>query len=193
MIPETPQAFLEQFFPAQFELHRHAFAVGENSSAATIVVEGEGAWSLRVAGGRLQVTPGKDPDTRLQVIFSRPDFEAVVCRRAREDLAAAGRVSEASLAPFKVLFSLESKASFFEREPGSMLFIAADGEAQRRLHLVPGAGEPPDRARTVFRLSLADMLRLLGRQANGVVLFLTGKLKISGDLGYALRANALLK
>jgi len=45
-----------------------------------------------------------------------------------------------------------------------------------------GRAESP---RVTLRIGLADFLRLLTGKANGMQLFMTGKLKVSGDLFFA--------
>lgn len=42
-----------------------------------------------------------------------------------------------------------------------------------------------DNPRVTLRLGLTDFLRLLANKANGMQLFMTGKLKVSGDLFFA--------
>ena len=58
--------------------------------------------------------------------------------------------------------------------------------------LVPGPGAPPERARAVFHLKLADLHALLSKKASGMALFIKRKLKVQGDLAFAMRANSLL-
>ena len=45
-----------------------------------------------------------------------------------------------------------------------------------------GRAESP---RVTIRIALADFLRLITGDANGMQLFMTGKLKVSGDLFFA--------
>jgi putative sterol carrier protein len=54
----------------------------------------------------------------------------------------------------------------------------ADGRCQ----VEPGRAESP---RVTIRIGLADFLRLITGKANGMQLFMTGKLKVSGDLFFA--------
>ena len=54
----------------------------------------------------------------------------------------------------------------------------ADGSCQ----VAEGRAESP---RVTIRIGLADFLRLITGKANGMQLFMTGKLKVSGDLFFA--------
>jgi putative sterol carrier protein len=54
----------------------------------------------------------------------------------------------------------------------------ADGRCQ----VERGAAESP---RVTIRAALPDFLRLITGKVNGVQLFMTGKLKVSGDLFFA--------
>jgi putative sterol carrier protein len=54
--------------------------------------------------------------------------------------------------------------------------------ADGRCEVEPGRAESP---RVTIRIGLADFLRLITGKANGMQLFMTGKLKVSGDLFFA--------
>ncbi len=54
----------------------------------------------------------------------------------------------------------------------------ADGQC----HYERGSAESP---RVTLRIGLVDFLRLITGKANGVQLFMTGKLKVSGDMFFA--------
>jgi putative sterol carrier protein len=54
--------------------------------------------------------------------------------------------------------------------------------ADGRCEIEQGRAESP---RVTIRIALADFLRLITGNANGMQLFMTGKLKVSGDLFFA--------
>jgi putative sterol carrier protein len=54
--------------------------------------------------------------------------------------------------------------------------------ADGRCEIDKGRAESP---RVTIRIGLADFLRLITGEANGMQLFMTGKLKVSGDLFFA--------
>jgi putative sterol carrier protein len=54
--------------------------------------------------------------------------------------------------------------------------------ADGRCEIAKGRAESP---RVTIRIGLADFLRLITGKANGMQLFMTGKLKVSGDLFFA--------
>jgi putative sterol carrier protein len=66
---------------------------------------------------------------------------------------------------------------------------APDGTHEYAMRIAGGACEiEPGRAespRVTIRIGLADFLRLITGNANGMQLFMTGKLKVSGDLFFA--------
>jgi hypothetical protein len=191
-VPVDPKAFYESFFPEQFRLHREYFPRVPRTSPATFVVEGVGAWSIAIENDALVIVPEKVPGTRLQVVFSTADFESVVVARARKEILGTGRVSKSSLGPFVLLMSMDRKRHVLDGMQGSLLFRIQDGDVQRKMHIVPGDQTPPARARAVFDLNLKDTLALLNGEANGVALYMTRRMKIKGDLQFALKANQLL-
>jgi putative sterol carrier protein len=66
---------------------------------------------------------------------------------------------------------------------------APDGTHEWAMRIADGACEvEPGRAespRVTIRMGLGDFLRLITGKANGMQLFMTGKLKVSGDLFFA--------
>ena len=66
---------------------------------------------------------------------------------------------------------------------------APDGAHEYAMRIADGRCEidrgRPESPRVTIRLGLADFLRLITGNANGMQLFMTGKLKVSGDLFFA--------
>jgi len=191
-VPDSVDAFFESFFPAQFQRHRKLFPDVAESVPATFVVEGQGAWSFWLQDGKLAVRAEKHPQTRLQAVFRPDDFEGIVMQRARHEIATQGTVSETSLGPFRFLFSLDGKADRFANDDGSLLFVARDGDKKHQLGIVFGAQTMPQEPRAALHLKLDDLLALLNQRVSGTRLFLTRRLRIKGELAYALKANSLL-
>jgi putative sterol carrier protein len=64
-----------------------------------------------------------------------------------------------------------------------------DGSRDYTMRIAEGRCEiergPADNPRVTIRVGVVDFLRLITGKANGVQLFMTGKLKVSGDLFFA--------
>ncbi len=190
-IPDSPEQFFLEFFPGQHALHRSRFPAGDSPGAAIFEVIGEGIWSIRMRGGSLVVDAGKPADTALQIALSPDDFRAVFVERTNRELAATGRISEEAMGAFRPLFTTEKKLKTIEGIRDTLAFsIDHDGE-KRRLFITPGNGERGE-PRTTIAVNLKTFLAMQNGKANTTMLFMTGKLKIRGDMGYAMRMQALL-
>lgn len=56
-----------------------------------------------------------------------------------------------------------------------------------------GAGTPDSKADVTMTLNKADFIKMFAGQMNPTSAFMTGKLKIKGDLGLAMKLEKLLK
>ncbi|MFN7954366.1 MAG: SCP2 sterol-binding domain-containing protein [bacterium] len=190
-IPDDPDAFFREFFPARYAEDPHRYGTADTPGAAVFHVAGAGAWSVRIARSRLAVERGTPADARIQIHVSRDDFHAVFVHRTREELARDGRLSELSRNAFVPLFVTPKRLAIVERARGNLAFDLEHAGARRRLTIAP---RPPLEAdpRATIRMSLDDFLHVLAGQKNPKVLFLTGRLKVKGDLGYALHMSGLI-
>ncbi|MGH7897878.1 MAG: SCP2 sterol-binding domain-containing protein [Candidatus Binatia bacterium] len=194
-IPDDAGEFFERFLPEQFLRERHRYPGADSPGAALFEIIDVGWWGIKIENGELAVRRGKPDDTMLRVTLPEEDFRAVFVERTRREIDASGDLSDDSRDAFKPLFVDANKAGVIAgsiADAGQTLAVyLRDDGAKRELLITPGPGERTE-PRASITMSLGDFLAMVGGRKNPVMLFLRGKLKIRGDLTYAMRMKALL-
>ena len=194
-IPEDAGEFFERFFPKQFAQDRARYPRVDSPGSALFEVIGVGLWSVSIKRNNLVVKRGKADNTLLQIGVSRDDFKAIFVERAQREVNLSGHLSEDSRDVFKPLFVDSRKAGVIASALGNVVATLAfhlnhDGAA-RRVLITPGPFERTD-PRTTITMDLGDFLAMVGGRKSPAVLFVLRRLKIHGDIFYALRMRALL-
>jgi hypothetical protein len=190
-VPVDPGEFFERFFPEQFTRHRERFPEEDSPGSAVFEIMGVDCWGVKIAAGDLVVRRGKPDDTLLRCSVSPEDFQAVFVERTQREAERTGRLSEDSLGAFRPLF-LGARKAHVVGDARETLNFKLDHEAEkRRLLITPGPGEPTEPKATIT-MALADFLQLVGGRAHPAMLFMRGKLRVRGDLSYALRMSKLV-
>ncbi|MBK7972703.1 MAG: SCP2 sterol-binding domain-containing protein [Deltaproteobacteria bacterium] len=191
-VPSDPDAFFREFFPAQYARDPKRYGTADTPGAAVFHIDGGGSWSVRIARSRLAVERGAPADTRLTIAVSRPDFDAVFVRRTQDEVARTGTLSELSRDAFVPLFVTPRRLAIVERARGTLRFDLDHEGDRRALSITPGAPGASSEPRATIRVALDDFLQLLSRKKNPKLLFVTGRLKVKGDLGFALHMSGLV-
>lgn len=195
IIPQDATAFFEEFFPQQFRERRQRYPREDSPGSALFEVAGAGCWGIKIKGGQLVVKRGKPRDTLLQIGMSEEDFRGVFIDRTQREIDTSGRLSEDSLDAFNPLFVDARKSQILATSIGgtpSTLTVRLNHDGTtRRLHLTPGSFERTE-ARATIAIGIADFLAMVGGRRSAAKLFLLGRLKIRGDVAYAVRFGGLL-
>jgi len=194
-IPHDAGEFFERFFPEQFARDRDRYPRTDSPGAALFEVFGVGAWRIKIDAGHLIVKRGRGRDVLLQIGVSSVDFEAIFVERAQREVDVTGDLSDTSRDVFKPLFVDSAKGSALALpgggSPPTLAFrLHHDGTA-RHLFVTPG---PSGRTapRTTISMDLEDFLALLSGRRSAGLLFVLGRLRIRGDVLYAVRMRSLL-
>jgi hypothetical protein len=194
-IPEDAAAFFEEFFPQQFAKRRDRYPHRDSPGSALFEVVGVGSWGVKIEAGRLAIKRGKPEDTLLQISMSDDDFRGVFVERTQREIDLSGRLSDDSLDAFNPLFVDERKAAIIASSIGdslATLTVRLDHEGTtRRLHLTPGRFERTEPRATVT-MRMADFLAMVSGRNSPAKLFLLRRLKIRGDVAYAMHFRGLL-
>lgn len=191
-IPDAPGDFFAAFVPQRFaalpaSVHS-ALATKSSPGALVCRVEGEpgGVWSLRLAAGKVEVSPEVAADVLLQITIPSEDFVPILIEGARAYEAANPDVSKQSLErqliAFKALAIDAERAKLIRAIPGSMVFNIKDGDKIRRLALTPG-GKPPklDNPECRVECLMSDFRDMQTGKVQPMQLFMQQKMKMIGN------------
>ena len=181
VIPDSPEEFFTRFLPSQFAAVAGGFAGKSSAGAMVFRVIGAGEWSLRLASGALEVSPGASPDAVVQLTLAADDFVPLLVESAR---AQAGKpiTPERQVIAFKALTVEADRAKLVRAIPGSMAFAVRDGELTRRLAITPGSRlAKVEDAECRLECEMSDFQDMQAGKANPMQLVMGGKMKIVGN------------
>ncbi len=182
-VPEdvTPQQFFEQLLPMGFQAQAGAggAAPGDFAINFTLTGNGGGVWHAAIKDGAMHVSQGAQ-DANLAVTLSVDDWrDAVLARNG----ASLGIILPANR-PGKPDNSGRAKAL-----KGTMaLELARDGGEPFKVEMRFNAAEQP---RTTLRMAIVDYVGMQDGSQNGQMLFMQGKIKVEGDMGFLMQIAAL--
>lgn len=182
-VPEdvTPAQFFEQLLPMGFQAQAGSGSApaGEFAINFTLTGEGGGSWHAAIRDGAMQVTPGAK-EANLGVTLDVADWrDAVLARNG----ATLGLILPANR-PGKPDNSGRAKAL-----KGTMALELARpaGDPFKVEMQFNGAATP----RTVLRMAIADYVGMQDGSQNGQMLFMQGKIKVEGDMGFLMQVASL--
>jgi hypothetical protein len=182
--PRDPEQFLTAFLPARFEGAASVFAGITSVGSITFRVPSRGEWSLRLVDGRLEVVRGSDDDTMVQVTIPEEDFAVLISESVDRS---AGRTNAASAGPLRALVAKPDAARMVRHVPGSLLFVARDGDLRRRILVTPGKRVANlDSPECTIECALADMVDAQSKGVPPMQLFVAGKLRLTGNVQIAM-------
>jgi hypothetical protein len=182
--PRDPEEFLASFLPTRFESAASAFAGVTSVGSITFRVPPRGEWSLRLVDGRLEVARGADDDAMVQVTVPEEDFGVLISESVDRG---ASRASAASVGPLRALVAKPDAARMVRHVPGSLLFVARDGDLRRRILVTPGKRVANlDSPECTIECALADMVDAQSKGLPPMQLFVAGKLRLSGNVQIAM-------
>ncbi|HEX4338580.1 MAG TPA: SCP2 sterol-binding domain-containing protein [Polyangiaceae bacterium] len=191
-VPEDPDAFFTSYLPARFAGAADRLGVTSSVGSVTARVVGVGEWSMRLKDGELEVVRGTEDDVMLQITASLEDFMVLV-KAPLEHLGTEGRIPAVRAGPLRALAANAETARLVRHVPGSVMFVARDGDAAHRLLLTPGRRAADlAHAECTIDCKLDD---LKAAQAGGMTpmqLFVSGKLRITGNVQIAMALAGIL-
>lgn len=180
MADVTVQSYFETLVPQQYAAALAAAPADVSAQppfTAVVVISGEGggAYSLRSAGGQLEVQPGdaiESPD--LRVLMSYDAWRAVA-----EDGAADTFVDFVQRGKVTVVQGLKGTVN--------LDLTRSDGSAWESSMVFGNQAEPT----LTMRMAAEDYKAMLAGELNGQMAFMTGKLKFEGSLPLLMQIGAL--
>jgi SCP-2 sterol transfer family len=177
----TPEQFFEQLLPMGFQAQRDAGAAVPTDFTMQYVLTGPGGgeWAVTIKDGQLSTTQGRH-DAAITFTLSIDDWRDAVLGRNGATLALLlpqsrpGRPDNSG----RVKQMKGTVAQELARE---------SGEPFRLEMSFNGAATP----RTVLKMKLADFVAMAEGRLNGQEAFMTGRLRIEGDMAFMMQVAAL--
>ncbi len=177
----TPQQFFEQLLPMGFQAQSAEGGAAPTDFAIqfTLTGDGGGAWHAQIHDNHMHVHPGVH-DANLSVTLSVDDWRDAVLNRNGASL---GIILPANR-PGRPDNSGRAKAL-----KGTMALDLArlEGDPFKVELCFNGAPAP----RTLLRMTIADYVGMQDGSQNGQMLFMQGKIKVEGDMGFLMQIASL--
>ena len=177
----TPEQFFEQLLPAGFQAQREAGGNVPQDFTMQYVLQGDGGgeWAVTIEDGQMSTKKGRH-DAVITTTLSIDDFRDAVLGRNGATLALLlpqnrpGRPDNSG----RVKQMKGTVAQELSRESGDPFKIELSFN---------GAATP----RTVLKMKLADFVAMQEGKLNGQEAFMTGRLRIEGDMAFMMQVAAL--
>jgi putative sterol carrier protein len=178
----TPEQFFEQLLPMGFAAQ--TAAGGNTPQDFTLQYHltgaGGGDWLVTIAGAKMTTRKGSVEDANLTFTLSTDDWrDAVVGRNG---------ATVALILPQSRPGRPDNSARARQLKGTMALELGREGAEPYRQEMCFNGGATP---RSVMKMKLADYLAMQEGRLNGQEAFMTGKLKIEGDLGFLMQLAAL--
>jgi putative sterol carrier protein len=182
-VPEnvTPEQFFEQFLPMGFAAQT---AAGGNTPQDFtlqyhLTGSGGGDWLVTIAGGQMTAKKGSG-EANLAFTLSADDWRDAVLGRNGATIAL--------ILPQNRPGRPDNSARARALKGTMALELSRDGAEPYRQEMCFNGGTTP---RSLMKMKLADYLAMQEGRLNGQEAFMTGKLKIEGDLGFLMQLATL--
>ncbi len=176
----TPEQFFEELMPAGFAAQAESGAAPQGSFTIgyNLMGDGGGSWLMRIAEGRMTSTRGTG-DANLTFTVSIDDWRDAVLGRNGAQLAL--------LLPAARPGRPDNSAKAMALKGTMALELARDGEPYKVEMCFNGSAAP----RTTMKMKLAEYIAMQEGKLNGQEAFMTGKLRVEGDLAFLMQIAAL--
>lgn len=190
-VPDDPAVYFREFFPERFRELRERFPPGDSAAAAAFELDDGRAWTFRVRDGALEVDDGVGDDVVMRLATSPGSFHALFVDRTREEVRKKGALMDGSKAALKPLFLTDHKRQVCSKAKRGLTLELLHRKQAHPIAVTPGPADP-ERPGATVRMKIEDYLEIQTGKRNPKMLFVTGRLKIRGDLQLALQLQPLL-
>lgn len=183
----TPSEFFEEVLLD--ELGAVDVPSGTSREPAQFNVLGAGIWSIGVDDEGVYIDSKACKCPPIQVSMTEADWRAVVAGPFKERLAKSGAASLFHPKMMRHLFLPDAKVAMLKNFPGDLQMRIEDpDEAVTYAYtLTLGGGAPKvDTPTTTLTFQMADVEEMLAGRSNPQQLFMSGKLRIDGDMNMVM-------
>jgi len=177
----TPEQFFEQLMPLGFQAQRDAGGAVPPDFTMQYVLTGTGGgeWAVSVTGGQLSTTKGRH-DAVITFTLSIDDWRDAVLGRNGAAISL--------LLPQSRPGRPDNSARVKQMKGTVAQELAREGAEPFKLEMCFNGGAAP---RTVLKMKLPDFVAMGEGRLNGQEAFMTGRLRIEGDMAFMMQIAAL--
>jgi putative sterol carrier protein len=177
----TPDQFFEQFMPLGFQQQvAEGTTPGNITIQYTLTGDGGGSWLIEIADGKMNARKGTG-EASIAYTVSTAQW--------REAMAGQHGSSPALIVPPQRPGRPDQSGRAKTLKGTMALELARDGADPFKVETTFGGAAAP---RTVMKLRQQDYLDMQTGKLNGQEAFMTGKMKIEGDMGFLMQIAALV-
>jgi putative sterol carrier protein len=177
----TPAQFFEELMPMGFAAQAAESGSAPADFAMVFQVEGEGGgeWLATIAGGKMTVKKGSG-EANLTIRLGVDDWRDAVLARNGASLAL--------ILPPQRPGRPDNSARAKQLKGVMGVELARDGAEPFRVEMAFNGATAP---KTVIKMKIADYVAMQDGSLNGQQAFMSGKLKVEGDMGFLMQIAAL--
>ena len=177
----TPQQFFEQLLPMGFEAQRQAGGAvpADFTMQYHLVGDGGGDWAVTIKDGAMSTTKGRH-DAVITVTLSVDDWRDAVLGRNGAAISI--------LLPQNRPGRPDNSGRVKQMKGTIAQELARDAGDPFKLEMCFNGAAAP---RTVLKMKLADFVAMQEGRLNGQEAFMTGRLRIEGDMAFMMQVAAL--
>lgn len=177
----TPEQFFEHLLPMGFQAQRDAGAAVPQDFTMQYVLTGDGGgeWAVTIDGGELTTRKGRH-DAAITFTLSIDDWRDAVLGRNGAALTL--------LLPQNRPGRPDNSARVKQMKGTVAQELSRDGMDPFTLEMCFNGGATP---RTVLKMKLAEFIAMQEGRLNGQEAFMTGRLRIEGDMAFMMQIAVL--
>jgi len=176
----TPKQFFEELMPMGFQAQAASGVAPQDFNVQFHVTgAGGGDWQVVIAGGAMQVTPGSS-DANLTVTLSIDDWRDAVLGRNGASLAL--------ILPQNRPGKPDNSARARALKGVMALELSRPDHDPFKVELCFNNATAP---KTLLRMTIAEYAGMQDGSQNGQQLFMQGKIKVEGDMGFLMQIASL--
>jgi putative sterol carrier protein len=175
----TPEQFFKELLPAGFAAQREAGTPTPQDFTMQYKIAGGGDWLVTIKEGQMTTAKGGG-EANITFSVSLDDFRDAVLGRDGASLAV--------ILPQSRPGRPDNSGRAKQLKGTMAVELAREGKDPMKVEMTFNNASTP---RTVMKVKLADYVAMQEGRMNGQEAFMTGKLKIEGDMGFLMQIAAL--
>ncbi len=191
----TPERFFGQWLLGQVEPFQPLIQSMAGDIAFTMAIkvtgEGGGEWTVKLAGGKLEVAKGLDAAALVTLVLSAPNFVQAVTGQLDDLRMQPQGMGGGGVSPEVIKQQAQKNIEALTQIHGMLEFHAEDPQKPFVVGIKFG-GPMKDQADCVIKMDQEDIRAMAKGETNPQAAFMSGKIRIEGDMGLLMQLTPLM-